>query len=103
MKKGRPGHTLHALTDPALAGAVGAILVAESGTLGLRATAVTRWPERRDELVVDVDGHAVRVKRSGHRAKAEYDDAARAAEALGRPLRDVLREAEAIAGTGFTP
>jgi uncharacterized protein (DUF111 family) len=94
MKKGRPAHTLHALCDPALAGAVGAVLLAESGSFGLRATAVERWPQRRDEVVVDVEGHAIRVKRSGQRAKAEHDDAARAALALGRPLRDVLAEAE---------
>jgi uncharacterized protein (TIGR00299 family) protein len=101
MKKGRPAHTLHALTDPARAAEVGAILVAESGTLGLRATTVTRWPQRRDEVVVEVDGQAVRVKRAGHRAKAEHDDAARAAAALGRPLRDVLSAAEQLARDGF--
>ena len=102
MKKGRPGHTLHALADPALAGAVGAVLVAESGTLGVRASTVARWPQRRDEVVVEVNGQAVRVKRAGHRAKAEHDDAARAAAALGRPLREVLSEAENIATGGFT-
>jgi len=94
MKKGRPAHTLHALCDPALAGAVGAVLLAESGSLGLRATAVERWPQRRDELVVDLDGHAVRVKRAGRRVKVEHDDAAAAALALGRPLREVLAEVE---------
>jgi uncharacterized protein (TIGR00299 family) protein len=94
MKKGRPGHTLHALSDPALAGAVGAVLLAESGSLGLRATAVERWPQLREELVVDLDGQAVRVKRAGHRVKVENDDAAAAARALGRPLREVLAEVE---------
>lgn len=94
MKKGRPAHTLHALCDPAQAGAVGAVLLAESGSLGLRATAVERWPQVREELVVDLDGQAVRVKRAGHRVKAEHDDAASAARALGRPLREVLAEVE---------
>ena len=98
MKKGRPAHTLHALCDPAQAGAVGAVLLAESGSLGLRATAVERWPQVREELVVDLDGHAVRVKRAGHRVKAEHDDAAAAARALGRPLREVLAEVERLAG-----
>jgi hypothetical protein len=98
MKKGRPAHTLHALCDPARAGAVGAVLLAESGSLGLRATAVERWPQVREELVVDLDGQAVRVKRSGHRVKAEYDDAVAAASALGRPLREVLAEVERLAG-----
>ncbi len=99
MKKGRPAHTLHALCDPAQAGAVGAVLLAESGSLGLRATAVERWPQVREELVVDLDGQAVRVKRAGHRVKAEHDDAAAAARALGRPLREVLAEVERLRRT----
>jgi len=98
MKKGRPAHTLHALCNPAQAGTVGAVLLAESGSLGLRATAVERWPQVREELVVDLDGHAVRVKRAGHRVMAEHDDAAAAARALGRPLREVLAEVERLAG-----
>ena len=65
MKKGRPAHTVHVLCDPALAGAVGAVLLAETGSLGLRATAVERWPQVREELVVDLDGQPVRVKRAG--------------------------------------
>jgi hypothetical protein len=97
MKKGRPAHTVHALCDPSLASAVGAVLVAESGSLGFRSTAIERWPQTRVELTVDVGGHAVRVKRSEHRVKVEHDDAARAAAALGRPLRDVLAEAERLA------
>jgi uncharacterized protein (TIGR00299 family) protein len=97
MKKGRPAHTLHALCDPAVAGAVADVMVAESGTLGLRATAVSRWPQVRDELVVEVGGQPVRVKRSAQRLKAEHDDAARAASLLGLPLRTVLAEAEAQA------
>ena len=36
-------------------------------------------------------------KRAGHRMKAEHDDAVAAAEALGRPLRAVLAEAEHLA------
>ena len=76
---------------------VGAVLVAESGSLGLRATAVERWPQARDEITVDVGGHRVRVKRAEARVKAEHDDAAAAAAALGRPLREVLAEAEGLA------
>jgi uncharacterized protein (TIGR00299 family) protein len=98
MKKGRPAHTLHALCDPAVAADVGARLVAESGTLGLRATPVERWPQAREELTVAVDGQPVRVKRSGRRVKAEHDDAVRAALVLGRPLRDILAQAEQLAG-----
>ena len=69
-------------------------MIAETGTLGLRATAVERWPPHRDERLVDVGGQKVRVKVSGSRVKAEHDDAVAAAIALGIPLRDVLHRAE---------
>jgi len=97
MKKGRPAHTVHALADPVDVERVAAVLLAETGSLGVRATTVTRWPQRREEVVVDVGGHPVRVKVAGHRAKPEHDDAAAAARALGRPLREVLRDAESSA------
>jgi uncharacterized protein (DUF111 family) len=44
--------------------------------------------------MVDVDGQAVRVKVTAGRVKAEHDDAAQAARALGLPLREVTRRAE---------
>ena len=94
MKKGRPAHTVHALADPADLDRLAAVLVAETGSLGLRASVVERWPQRRDEVTVDVVGYSIRVKLAGGRAKAEHDDAAAAASTLRRPLRDVLREAE---------
>jgi pyridinium-3,5-bisthiocarboxylic acid mononucleotide nickel chelatase len=97
MKKGRPAHTVHALADPGDVERVAAVLLAETGSLGVRAATVARWPQRRQEVVVDVDGHAVRVKVAAGRAKPEHDDAATAAAALGRPLRDVLRDAESRA------
>lgn len=94
MKKGRPAHTVAALARPADAGAVRSCLAAETGSLGVRMSAVERWAAPREVTTVDVDGHAVRVKVSAGRAKAEFDDAAAAAAALGRPVRDVLAEAE---------
>ena len=97
MKKGRPAHTVHALCDPFLTSAVAAVLVRETGSLGLRGTTFTRWPQQRTELVVDVDGHPVRVKAAAGRMKPEHDDAAAAAAALGLPLREVLSRAAAAA------
>jgi uncharacterized protein (TIGR00299 family) protein len=97
MKKGRPAHTVHALVEPHDVERLAALLLAETGSLGVRATTVTRWPQRRVDVTVDVDGHPVRVKLAGHRAKPEHDDALAAATALGRPLRDVLRQAETAA------
>lgn len=90
MKKGRPAHTVHALCDPARVDAVRAVMVAETGTLGVRGTVMQRWPQQRTEGVVDVGGQPIRVKRSAQRLKVEHDDAAAAAAVLGLPLRTVL-------------
>jgi uncharacterized protein (TIGR00299 family) protein len=94
MKKGRPAHTVHALCDDATLANVSSVMIAETGTLGVRSTSVERWPQHREERQVDVGGHLVRVKVSGARVKAEHDDAVAAAAALGIPLRDVLHRAE---------
>ena len=94
MKKGRPAHTVHALCDPVLTDVVTQVLVAETGTLGVRGTILERWPQARSERMVVIDGHEIRVKVTAGRVKVEHDDAARAAAALGIPLRDVLRRAE---------
>jgi uncharacterized protein (TIGR00299 family) protein len=98
MKKGRPAHTVHALTDPALVPAVARVLVQETGSLGVRATHLERWPQARAERTVLVRGRPIRVKVAGSRVKPELDDAVAAAGALGLPLRTVLVAAEA-AGT----
>jgi uncharacterized protein (TIGR00299 family) protein len=94
MKKGRPAHTVSALADPTLAEQVAAVLMAETGTLGLRGTTLDRWPSARVVDTVDVDGLPVRVKVSPGRVKVEHDDAARVAQIRGRPLREVLSLAE---------
>ena len=57
---------------------------------------MTRWPQARAEHTVDVHGHPVGVKVTGHRVKVEFDDAVGAAAALGRPVREVLAIAEAV-------
>lgn len=97
MKKGRPAHTVAALVDPADVERVAAVLLAETGSLGVRASTVRRWPQQRAEVTVHVGGHPIRVKVAAGRAKPEHDDAVAAAAALGRPLRDVLRDAETAA------
>ncbi|MHB8438774.1 MAG: nickel pincer cofactor biosynthesis protein LarC [Acidimicrobiales bacterium] len=95
MKKGRPGHTVSALVDVALAGQVRDVLQRETGTLGVRGRTVERWAARREVDTVDVDGMLVRVKVGAGRVKVEQQDAARVASASGRPLREVLVSAEA--------
>ena len=93
MKKGRPAHTVHALCDIARTDAVRAVMVAETGSLGVRGLLLTRWPQHREERTVDVDGQRVRVKVGAGRVKVEHDDAVAAAAALGLPLRVVLERA----------
>ncbi|HSL59467.1 MAG TPA: nickel pincer cofactor biosynthesis protein LarC [Acidimicrobiales bacterium] len=97
MKKGRPAHTVSALVDPALVAVVAATLTAETGSLGVRAARLERWPAARIEAAVDVDGHPVRVKVGAGRVKVEHDDAVVVARRTGRPLREVLVRAEAAA------
>ena len=95
MKKGRPAHVVSALCDPALVERVAAVLVAETGSLGVRATTVQRWPQARREASVDVGGHRIGVKvecRTGSRSSTTTPPPRPLA--LGRPLRDVLDEAQ---------
>lgn len=94
MKKGRPAFTLHVLCEQARADRIAAALVQETGTLGLRGTTIDRWPQQRTESVVIVDGHEIRVKVNDNRIKVEFDDAARAAQALGLPVRTIIERAQ---------
>ena len=95
MKKGRPAHVVSALCDPTDVAVVADVLTAETGSLGVRAHTVRRWAAPRTMDEVEVDGHPIAIKVTAGRAKAEHDDAARAAVATGRPLREVLALAEA--------
>jgi uncharacterized protein (TIGR00299 family) protein len=94
MKKGRPGSTVHALVDPEVAEPMRRLLADHSGTLGVRTYAIERWSTDRHFETVRVDGHDIAIKVSDHRAKAEFDDAAVAARATGRPVRAIIAEAE---------
>lgn len=94
-KKGRPAHVVTALADAATGPAVAEALRRATGSLGVRATTVARWPATRAIETVEVDGHPVRVKVSPVRAKAEHDDCAAVAAAMGRPLVEVAARAEA--------
>ena len=93
MKKSRPGQVLHVLAAADRVAALRAVLFRETGTLGVRATAVERHAVRRTEQVVRVDGRAIRVKRGPHGTKPEHDDVAAAAAELDRPLREIARRA----------
>jgi len=97
MKKGRPAFTVHALCDPSLTEKISAVLVSETGTLGLRGSVIQRWPQTREEKTVSVLGHNIRIKIGSSRIKVENDDAVSAARALSMPLREVLALAEQAA------
>ncbi len=97
MKKGRPAFTVHALCDPALTEKISALLVSETGTLGLRGSVIQRWPQTRNEKSVTVHGHTIRIKVGSGRIKVENDDAVTASRALSLPLREVLALAEQAA------
>ena len=97
MKKGRPAHTVGVLCDPAAIDAMRDVLLRETGSLGVRMSSLRRWPQRRTETTVDVDGCAIRVKVAAHRVKVEFDDAAVAANELGLPVRVVLERAGRLA------
>jgi len=94
MKKGRPGHTVHALADPAAAEALRQVLRETTGTFGVRALTGERWPSARTMDEVVVEGSSVRVKVGTDRAKPEFDDVARASRATGLSPREVASRAE---------
>jgi uncharacterized protein (TIGR00299 family) protein len=103
MKKGRPAHVVSALADPALVAQVAETLSAETGSLGVRAIELQRWPRSRDVGTVTVAGLPVRVKVSPGRVKVEHDDAARVARVARVPLREVVSLAEAEARSTRAP
>lgn len=97
MKKGRPAHTVSALVDPAAVASVAAVMVRETGTMGVRGATLERWPQPRVFEEVEVAGFPLQVKVSAGRVKVEHDDAARVARRTGLPLREVVARAEAAA------
>ena len=108
MKKGRPAHTLSALVDTGRAPAVRAAIFRQTSTIGLREQPLAKHALEREIVAVDVAGQSVAVKLARHdgavvNAQPEYDDVARAAAELDRPVADVLAEAVARARAFLTP
>ncbi len=101
MKKGRPAHTLSVLVDAARAADVRATIFRQTSTIGLREQPVAKHALERELTSVEVAGQTISVKLARHdgvvvNAQPEYDDVARAATELGRPVADVLAEAAAL-------
>ena len=94
MKKGRPGHVLHVLTDAAHLEALRHVIHNTTGTFGVRATPLERWPAARTFDRVTIDGMVVRMKVGGGRAKPEFEDVARLATKTGAAVGDVASRAE---------
>ncbi len=94
MKKGRPGHTVHVLCDPARAEALADVLRRQTGSFGVRAVTGERWPEARHVDEVGVGGEVVRVKVARSRVKPEPEDVARVAAATGLGTHEVASRAE---------
>jgi uncharacterized protein (TIGR00299 family) protein len=104
MKKGRPAHTLSVLCGDHHVAAVSEVVFRETSTLGLREVGVGRRTLQRAERTVEVDGQRIRVKLGllhGDvvNAMPEWEDVAAAAAALGRPAKQVLRDAHAAASS----
>ncbi|PRY02413.1 nickel pincer cofactor biosynthesis protein LarC [Allonocardiopsis opalescens] len=97
MKKNRPAHTVHVLCRASDAPALETLVLAHTGSLGLRRTAVDRVAVERAGTTVHVSGHPVRIKYGPWQAKPEHDDVVRAAAALGVPPRTVAEEARRLA------
>jgi len=101
MKKGRPAHTVSALSGQPAAAAVRAALFRETSTLGVRETAAAKTALAREFRSVDVDGQTIAVKLGRAtdgtllNAMPEWEDVVRAAAQLGRPVKRVLAQAVA--------
>jgi len=98
MKKGRPGVVVSALSRHEDKAAIEEVLFSRTPTLGVRWREVERSECGRDELLVEVLGRSVRVKRRLGAAELgvadlspEQDDLEALAQESGLPLREVGR------------
>jgi pyridinium-3,5-bisthiocarboxylic acid mononucleotide nickel chelatase len=93
MKKGRPAHTVEALTTPTRALELASVLLQETGSLGVRETTVLKRALPRSTDAVELHGHTVRRKHGPNGAKPEYDDLVALSDATGIPVRLLADEA----------
>jgi hypothetical protein len=97
MKKGRPATMLSVLAEPAKRTALEQVLFAETTTLGVRYSEVSRSALQRQSIEVSTPWGSVRVKvgRSGEQVTLapEYEDCRRVAQASAVPLKRVYEAA----------
>jgi uncharacterized protein (TIGR00299 family) protein len=109
MKKGRPAHTLHALTPQHRITEVRTAMIRHTSTIGVRATTVEKVALPRAWRPVEITGGPVRIKIAYQdevilRATPEFDDVQALAQRRGAPVHDVLAEAAAAAtAQGLAP
>jgi uncharacterized protein (DUF111 family) len=92
-KKNRPVHVVTVLSQPDRAEDLRRLLLAETGTLGVRRSQVDRYAAPRRTIEVRVAGQPVRIKCGPHRMKPEYDDLVAVARATGMPLHAIAESA----------
>ena len=93
MKKNRPGAAARA-GAPGRSRSDGAVIFAETTTLGLRFYTAERRVQARGWVEVETPHGIVRVKVSGEGGFApEYEDCRRVAQESGVPLKQVIAQA----------
>jgi len=92
MKKGRPGTVLSFLCSAADLQRLAALVMAETGTLGVRYASLQRiiQPRRIEER--DTQFGTVRFKISAYGEKPEYEDCRRIARERGIPCRHIMQQ-----------
>jgi uncharacterized protein (TIGR00299 family) protein len=108
MKKGRPAHTLSALLPTSALDAVKRVVFRETSTLGVRTREVDKHALERTFTSVEISGRVIAVKHAWYDGELvsstpEWEDVASAAEALGLPAQQVLREAQTSAKNASAP
>lgn len=101
MKKGRPAILLAILCAEDMLSRVEEFLFTETTTIGFRYFPVQRSICERTFDVVEYEGHSIHVKRAFYEGRCvntslEYEDVARAAAALKRPIKLVEQQVMAM-------
>ncbi len=104
MKKNRPGHIISVISTKDDAEALADVLMAETGTLGVRELPVIRHisPRKTSEINLKVRGknHRIRVKLSQDHtgrivgSKLEYEDLKRISDQTGLSVREIQKIAK---------
>ena len=105
MKKGRPGTVLSVIASTSQVDALEAVIFANTPTLGVRRTAITRTKAPRRFVSVTTSWGDVRLKLRGDggrvlNAVPEYDDVLRISRTTGMPIAEIWEEAHRL-GDGY--